>query len=61
MALHALLDQHARAMLLTVLDSCSASAASRAHRSSGRTTWILGDFGLPLDEVCRVGTLVLQW
>ena len=47
-------------MLLTVLDSCSARAVSLAQRSSGRTTWILGDLDFPLDEVCRVGTPVLQ-
>ena len=43
-------------MLLTVRDSDSARAVSRAHKSSGRTTWILGDLGFPLADVCRVGT-----
>jgi hypothetical protein len=38
-------------MLLTVRDSLSARAASRAQSSSGRTTWIRGDLGLPLEEV----------
>ena len=43
-------------MLLTVRDSDSARAVKRAHKSSGRTTWIRGDLGFPLAEVCRVGT-----
>ena len=43
-------------MLLTVRDSDSARAVRRAHKSSGRTTWILGDLGFPLADVCRVGT-----
>ena len=43
-------------MLLTVRDSDSARAVRRAHRSSGRTTWIRGDLGFPLADVCRVGT-----
>ena len=38
-------------MLLTVRDSSSARADSRAQRSSGSTTWILGDLDLPLDDV----------
>ena len=49
-------------MLLTVRDSSSAIAVRRAHNSSGRTTWIRGDLGFPLDEVCRVGTARLpRW
>ena len=43
-------------MLLTVRDSDSARAVKRAHKSSGRTTWIRGDLGFPLADVCRVGT-----
>ena len=43
-------------MLLTVRDSDSARAVKRAHKSSGRTTWMRGDLGFPLAEVCRVGT-----
>ena len=43
-------------MLLTVRDSDSARAVKRAHKSSGRTTWIRGDLGFPLSYVCRVGT-----
>ena len=43
-------------MLLTVRDSDSARALKRAHKSSGRTTWIRGDLGFPLADVCRVGT-----
>ena len=44
------------AILLTVLDSLSAKAESRSHKSSGKTTCTLGDFGFPLDECCRVAT-----
>jgi len=40
-----------RAMLLTVRDSSSAMAVKRAQRSSGRTTWIRGDLGFPLEDV----------
>ena len=43
-------------MLLTVRDSDSARAVKRAHKSSGRTTWIRGDLGFPLADACRVGT-----
>ena len=43
-------------MLLTVRDFDSARAVKRAHKSSGRTTWIRGDLGFPLADVCRVGT-----
>ena len=43
-------------MLLTVRDSDSAREVKRAHKSSGRTTWIRGDLGFPLADVCRVGT-----
>ena len=43
-------------MLLTVRDSASAKAERRSQSASGRTTWILGDLGRPLEEVCRVAT-----
>lgn len=39
------------AMLLTVRLSPSAAAAKRSRSSSGNTTWMRGDFGLPLLEV----------
>ncbi len=39
------------AMLLTVRLSPSAAAAKRSSSSSGNTTWMRGDFGLPLLEV----------
>ena len=38
-------------MLLTVRLSPSAAAAKRSSSSSGNTTWMRGDFDLPLLEV----------
>ncbi len=38
-------------MLLTVRDSASARLDNRAQSSSGRTTWMRGDFGRPLEDV----------